>query len=370
MARLSSVHSLLLLLSLFLLIAPTLSTPSYPTNKKGGHNKHDRYKTVKAHGSIQEAINKAKEGDTIYVEAGEYKEQLTIATSDLTLIGKKGAVLSPPGTPVANPCSGLVEINGTKVEVGICIHGKNVVLDAFSPALLHRPFKSVDRPIKNVVVSGFTVKNFLGANIAVLAGQNTHIKYNTLVDGTQYGFLTVGSKKTLAEHNVVTSSSILFIAMCMDDRAPAEFSNNDISNYFIALCTETHRGLVKKNTVKKCCIGPFVDPGIVGARILDNKIYDRNPGCPSGETGAGAGMVISGAKDTEVKGNYIRNIKNDGFGVGIFIEDNAETGKKATGNVIKGNTFKDNDFDVVVFATAPQIIRGNSCGSPAEDACQ
>jgi nitrous oxidase accessory protein NosD len=359
--------SLLLLLLTFTLL--TTATPA-PTKKK------DCYKTVTKGKKIQDALNAAKSGDTITVEAGTYTEYLTISKSHITLIGKPGAILVSPTKPPKkpNPCSGLAQVNGTDVEAGICIHGKNVKLEAYNPALQHRKFISAEKSIQNVVVSGFTVKNFLGENIAVLAGEKTRIKSNTLIDGNQYGFLSVGSTGTRAEHNKITSSSLLFIAMCMDDRASAEFQNNNISNYFIALCTETNRGLVKKNTVTDCCIGPFIDPGIVGARIFENTITGRNAFCPSGVNGTGSGIVIFGAKDTQIKQNTITGIKNEGFGVGIFISDDPVTGAPATGNVIKENKFSDNDLDIFSVATGTNTIQANSCGSASGpeqgDICQ
>ena len=362
-----TLHTLFLLLTIFLLSTPTLCTPS--------PKKKDCYKTVKPNQSIQAALTAAKKGDTITVEAGTYTEYLTISKSDITLIGKPGAKLVSPSTPPSkpNPCTGLAEVNGTKVDAGICIHGKNVVLDVYKPELQHRKFISVEQRVKNVVVSGLTIQGYQGINVAVVAGSNVRVKHNTLLDGGQYGFLSVGSKDTLAAHNAVKSSAgLLGIAMCMDDYTSAEFSNNDIAGYFIALCTQTARGVVKKNTVKQCCIGPFVDPGIVGARVIENTVRDRNPACPPGEKSVGAGIVLLGARDTIVKRNVVEGIRSGGFGVGVFISDDAATGEKATGNVVQGNRLKDNDLDVLSVAAGANTVQGNTCGSglPPGDMCQ
>ncbi|KAF2688508.1 pectin lyase-like protein, partial [Lentithecium fluviatile CBS 122367] len=330
-------------------------------------NDHHKGKTVKPGQSIQEALKSAKKGDTITVEAGTYAEQLTISTSDITLVGKPGAILTPPGTFYPNPCSGLTQTGDTKEEAGICIHGQDVILADYVSE--HKRFVSVGSPIKNVEIRGFEVRGFKGVNIAVLGAKETHIHHNRLVDGGQYGFLTVGSTKTLAEHNTITASSLLFIAMCMDDQASAQFSDNELSGYFIALCTQTPKGLVKKNTVSNCCIGPFVDPGIVGARVLENTIRDRNPACPPGPNGAGAGIVLFGAQQTVVKGNKISNIKNEGNGVGIFVSDvtdaNGVVTVAATGNVVKGNVLKNNDFDILSFAAGVNDITRNDCVTEA-----
>ncbi|KAH7384522.1 pectin lyase fold/virulence factor [Pyrenochaeta sp. MPI-SDFR-AT-0127] len=358
------------LASLLLLIAPAISSPT-PGDKNA-----DCYKTVRYPQSIQEAINKARPGDIITVEEGTYKEQLTIKKSGITLIGKK-AVLVPPSKFEKNICSGLNEnFVGEKTEAGICIQGKGIELEKF--AREHRKFKSAREYIKDVTVTGFEVRGFSGENIAVVAGKDIKVTKNKLVDGAQYGFLTVGSKNTLAAGNIIESATppfLNFIAMCMDDQSNAKFKENNISGYYIALCTQTQGGEVIKNTVKNCCIGPFVDPGIKGARVIGNTITNRNPACPTSKTEngggpAGAGIILSGASNTVVKDNTIEyisfgeafNITSGDVGLGIFVNDDPVTGAKAKGNVVKNNKLQFNDFDIFNNATSTDnVIANNRC---------
>jgi hypothetical protein len=344
-----------LLAGLLLLAAPVFSSP---TPGKGS----DCDKTVKKGQSIQKAIDKARPGDKITVEEGTYAEQLTIKKSDITLIGK-GAILVPPSTYTTNYCSGLnYDFTGNATEAGICIQGKDIKLLDFVKE--HRKVESVGEYVRNVVVTGFEVHGFSGENIAVVGGKNVRVTNNKLVDGAQYGFLTVGSKNTLAANNVVQSSTdaLLFIALCMDDKSDAKFKENDISGYFIALCTQTPGGIVKRNKVTKCCIGPFVDPGIVGAKVIGNTITNRNPACPTGMDGAGAGIILYGASNTIVEKNTIEYITNNGTGVGIFLNDDPETGAKASGNVVQYNSLHFNDFDIFNNATTTDnVILNNEC---------
>jgi nitrous oxidase accessory protein NosD len=341
--------------ALLLLAAPVLSTP---TPDQGS----DCTKTVKSGQSIQKAIDDAKSGDKIIVEAGEYHEQLTITKDGIHLIGK-GAVLLPPNEGYKpNFCTGLsrtFEPDNKDAEAGICIYGQGFELAPYNRALQHRKVNKTGNYITNVVVSGFEIRNFTGENIALIGGHDVKIRNNKLVDGAQYGFLTVGSKSTEAENNIVTSSGLAFIAMCMDDDSGARFERNDISNYYIGLCTQTPGGVVKKNTVTNCCYGPFVDPGIDGAKIIENTISTRNPGCLPR---TGAGIAVLGAVNTVVERNTVEHFQFNKTGLGILVSDDPVTGALAKGNVFRKNVLRFNDLDIHNFANATDnVFRGNEC---------
>lgn len=361
------------LAALLLLAGPAISSPT------PGGKASDCYKTVKEGQSIQEAIHKARYGDVITVEKGTYKEQLTIKKSGITLIGKEAILVAPDDKSkyTKNICSGLNKnFLGEETEAGICIQGKDIELEDFVKE--HRKFKKAREYIKDVTVTGFEVRGFSGENIAVVAGTDIKVTNNKLADGPQYGFLTVGSKNTLAAGNVIESTVppfLNFIAMCMDDQSDAKFKENDISGYFIALCTQTSGGEVIKNKVNNCCVGPYVDPGINGAKLIGNTITNRNPACPTSKTPdgpgpAGAGIILSGATNTIVKDNTIKYItygadRNDAtldVGVGIIVTDDAASGKNATGNIVKYNKLQFNDFDIFS-AAAPtaNVIANNKC---------
>ncbi|KAH7083132.1 pectin lyase fold/virulence factor [Paraphoma chrysanthemicola] len=344
-----------------LLVAPAITAPSPGKDA-------DCEATVKPGQRIQDAINKAKRGDRIVVEAGEYREQLTINTDGIQLIGKPGAHLLPPSPLKPNFCTGLSRnpppaFGGdyAETDAGICIYGKDFELAEYVQE--HKKVNKTGDYIKNVVVTGFAVSNFTGENIAVIGGKDTRITKNKLTNGGQYGFLTVGSKDTLAAHNVITSSSLYYIGMCMDDKASPRFIDNDVSNYFIAFCTQTSGGEVKRNRAKDCCTGPFVDPGIDGARIIDNTISGRNGLCPEI---AGAGITVLGATNTIVEGNTFENVLNNGTGVGIYVSDDPVSGAKAQGNVFKKNTLKNNDLAIYDATNrTDNVYRRNDCQSKA-----
>ncbi|CRK18393.1 hypothetical protein BN1723_011557 [Verticillium longisporum] len=199
----------------------------------------------------------------------------------------------------------------------------------------HRKVSSVDKAVRDVRVEGFEVRDFQGLNIAIVGAKNTEVKHNTVVDGTAYGILTVGSVATRITGNKVSSSSLLFIGICMDDKSDVAVTKNTISDYGIGLCVQTNGARVSHNTVRNCCAGAFVDPGIDGARVTDNRISDSNPFCPSA-----GGVSIAGATNTKVSGNKISGITDNGnpelISSGIAIFD--FLGRVASNNVVVNNT--------------------------------
>ncbi|KAG7111233.1 hypothetical protein HYQ45_011738 [Verticillium longisporum] len=314
---------------------------------------------VKEGQSIQRAINRAQPGDTILVGKGTYREQITISKDGIRLIGDK-AILRPPVTAPKKP-NGCVGLAGDGTAAGICIIGPKVKLDPF-PGQEHRKVASVDKAVRDVRVEGFEVRDFQGLNIAIVGAKNTEVKHNTVVDGTAYGILTVGSVATRITGNKVSSSSLLFIGICMDDKSDVAVTKNTISDYGIGLCVQTNGARVSHNTVRNCCAGAFVDPGIDGARVTDNRISDSNPFCPSA-----GGVSIAGATNTKVSGNKISGITDNGnpelISSGIAIFD--FLGRVASNNVVVNNVLKKNDQDLLVDTTGTNNkVANNDCATP------
>ncbi|WPG98191.1 Hypothetical protein R9X50_00097700 [Acrodontium crateriforme] len=314
--------------------------------------------------SIQKAIDRARPWSTIIVEPGTYTEQLTINKDGLTLIGKKGAVLTPPATFKTNTCSGLA---GPGTQAGICVTGTGVKLATFVTE--HEKVLSVKKRVSHVTVQNFDVRNF-GLNIAVVAAENTRILSNTLENGAAYGFLTDGSINTLVKDNVVSfSSGVGFIGICNDNEAGAEVAHNTISGYGVGLCIQTNGANLHDNYVFNCCVGAFIDPRVCGVEFYNNHIGPSNPACGD----SAAGIIISGAVDSKVKNNLVEGQKAGGKAAGLVLTDDPctelalsclsnPTTAVAHGNIVEGNTLHDNDFDVYVQTTSTDnVVNWNHC---------
>lgn len=314
---------------------------------------------------IQTAIDKADGGDRIIVEAGTYAERLTIMKDGIALIGHNAILVRPtPDTSKPNICSGLA---GPGTEAGICIQGTGVKLGDFQGE--HRPVLSVDTPVKGVSVTGFQVRDFTGLNIAIVGAQDTRVTNNALIDGTQYGVLTVGSRNSGITHNTVvwTKATLPFIGICNDDVATPHVAHNQITGYNIGLCVQTAGADVSHNQVRNSCVGAFIDPGIKGAKIRHNHISDAGAICatPAGFIGV-YGIIITGSVETQVRHNLIEGMTNEGRAAGIALFDDPPPSphptRLATGNVITQNTLLKNDLDLLVFTKGTgNVIKQNQC---------
>jgi len=173
---------------------------------------HGGKRTLKVHEgqSIQKAINKAHPGDCIVVEKGTYKEQLTITTDNIELIGYD-ATLSPPDKPKTNLCTDLAPSANITTQAGICVHGYKVEFER-GPVVEHRKVRKVGRPVKGVSISGFDIRDFSGLNIAIVGGKDTRVYKNKLSNSFVYGSLTVGSKSTKIYDNIVSAENGFFFS--------------------------------------------------------------------------------------------------------------------------------------------------------------
>lgn len=323
---------------------------------------------VKHPASIQQAIKRAKPGDTIVVGKGTYKEHLTINKDGIKLIGK-GAILVPPTKPTyeePNDCVGLAGNKTVAKTAGICIVGSGVELYEYEKE--HRKLKSVKRRVKDVTVEGFDVRGFNGLNIAILGAKNARVAHNTVTDGGEYGILTVGSISTVVTENRVKTTSLLFIGICMDDTSDVRVTKNTVSDYGIGLCIQTKGAKVSQNTVFNCCVGAFVDPGIDGARVTDNRIRDANPICAQLPNTTASGIAVGGGTNAVIKGNKITGISDFGnketFAAGIAVFD---FGAVASGNKVVDNELRKNDQDLLLFSTGKDnTFSKNDCKTPAE----
>ncbi|KAH6953883.1 pectin lyase fold/virulence factor [Ilyonectria sp. MPI-CAGE-AT-0026] len=316
-----------------LVTASPLQNPDDSAGLQASKERHDdkdcRTIHVQPGQLIQDAINAASRGDRILVEAGTYAEQLTIEKDGIALVGLS-AILAPPTTAVTNHCSNLT---GPGTEAGICVMGYEIDLAPF--LVEHRKVLSAGELVKDVLITGFQVSNFSGANIAVVGAQN------------------------------------------------ARASNNHLSEHNVALCVQTPGANVQYNDVSDSYIGVFVDPSVDGVMVSHNHVSATNPSCrqlPTDVAFGTYGIILDGAINAKVWDNLIERQTNGGLAAGLAIIDDScinpdlslscsrlRTKAVASANVVVQNILRDNDLDLFVNTTGTSnTIACNKCLTPKE----
>jgi hypothetical protein len=329
---------------------------------------------VKAGGSIQAAISSAPPKAKIIISPGTYSEQLLItpAQSGLTLVGLAGATLVPPASYGNNICTGLAgpTTTGDQTQVGICVAGDGLALDTFVAE--HRKVLSVKTRVAGITITGLTINGFSGPNIALVGAVNAKVTSTNLINGGYYGCLSDGSIGSTISNNVLRSEGELrFISICVDDISGAKVTNNNLDGTYIGLCIQTPGAVLTGNTITNTCIGAYVDPGVKGAQLKGNSVSTTSPMCNFADNPIGvAGIFVSGAIGTTVTRNVVQGITAYGgkfpldVGIGVADDDTQTPVAVASNNVVKGNTLKHNDLDLLLYSNGTgNVFAGNQCAT-------
>lgn len=356
-------------LGLLSLSSPAAAGKPWTDNHHGGRPIY-----VKAGQSIQNAISSAPPRAKIIINPGTYAEQLLItpAQSGLTLVGLPGATLVPPSKYGDNICTGLAgpTAAGEPSQVGICVAGSNVQLATFVAE--HQKVTSVGTRVADVTITGLTINNFTGPNIALVGARNANVNGNTLLNGGFYGCLSDGSVgSTITGNKVHSDGELHFISICVDDVVGARVCDNTLDGTYIGLCIQTPGAVLTGNTISNTCFGAYVDPGVKGVRLSGNHISTSSPQCNSKDNPLGmAGIMVSGSVNAQVNGNTIESITAYGgtfpvdVGIAVVDDDTQTPPAVASGNVVRGNVLKNNDLDLLLFSNGTgNVLSGNQCTS-------
>jgi len=327
-------------------------------------------------GSIQDAIDAAKSGDTIIVEAGTYEEYLGIGPdkNNITLQAEDGVVLQNPDGDYGGP-GGIVlydGVHGVTVEgfelqgyhAGIVLHYLTAPL-SIPPVYGREPFNNTiqDNTINNgywgIILnnakSNLIVNNGISecsvAGIAIWNSMKNQVESNEIMDcGNGIGVRD-------SNDNTVTNNTL---TRCINGIGLANSDNNQLVNNEI-------------DEMQYFGIGSFSPPPGVREVSSSNNIIQGNiitniePNNPD-HRGAAIKLVGNGNEVTEnsisnsnqgirVTGNYTNITGNtiNGFVEGSGIEGMNEEGINIEGI---GNTIKENL--VLGYQVAPQNADGKS----------
>ena len=250
---------------------------------------------VKPGEKIQDAVLRAKPGDTIQVWPGTYSETVYVDKDDIRLIG-------------------------------VIQQGQRATLDGLgtmNDAILYSG--------NNFVVENFKIVRYKGNGIMGQAGNNFEIRNNVIVDTGIYGIFPQLGKNGIVEHNVVSGIADAAIYIGMSDNV--HVAHNEVFDSVAGIEIENSRhAIVENNTTYNNTGGilAFITPGLpikttYDVIIRNNFINGNNlpnfaaPGSIVAGIPAGTGILVMAADDVIIEDNIISNNKT----AGILITDHA-----------------------------------------------
>ena len=331
MARLS--RHLVLVLSLAALALAATAGPAAA---------HQATVVVRPGESIQAAVDAAAPGQTITVLPGTYRENVVITTDGITLRGR-GARLVPPTSPAPNACSGP-----DPATVGICVLGQ-----------INFDTGEVLRPVEDVTISGFRLREFPDAGILALGAKDATFAHNVALDDDEYGITAFTSTGTRMLYNRASGAEEAGFYIGDSPQADATLVGNIATDSrFGILWRNAEGGSAVHNLVRGNCVGIMVLSGIEGLpgsagglSMRANVIRANTRPCEASEEGpalSGVGIAIAGAHDNRVIGNLILGNVPPGetaFSSGVAVVRDF-LWAAPTNNLIKGNVVLHNDPDL------------------------
>ena len=263
-------------------------------------------------GQIQEAVNDAAVGGTVYVEPGTYTEQVLIPNS-LTVTGVGGAA----NTTLQTPTGG--DANGTDNEVTITGAATTATFSGFTVA-------GPSNPASNTITTG----------IGVNGGAATTITSNSVNGFTQAAIAVAGATGT----TTISGNSIyggVGTPIVVNSTGTTDIYGNTISGYGFS-----------NPSASVSMTGIEVDNGTV--TIGDGKVGDANSNTITGYKRTG--ILVSGANTTAtIAGNTITGVGSLATAgeFGVFVNGGAL-------GEVSNNTISDNQTASTQFTNSVGIL--------------
>ncbi|UCB60881.1 MAG: right-handed parallel beta-helix repeat-containing protein [Candidatus Bathyarchaeota archaeon] len=265
--------------------------------------------------TIQEAINNANEGDTIYVLNGEYYENI-IANRTVTLEGesRSGTIINGSGLDYLGPL--------------VAITANNVSMFEFTVTQSGAGHASVEVTGANYCEIHHNIVSFSGERGITFTGGSHNEAYNNVV----YNSSAFGSIEAIFSNNNTIHNNIAYFnawGIATNGASHNAIYNNTIYSNGKGLNIEwssTHNTVFNNTVSSNTNIGIHVSHQSNTTTIFDNNIH-----------GSYHGVRIEDSVENTILGN---NITNNDYGVSL---------DSSTATVIHSNLIKENNMTGIDF---------------------
>lgn len=257
-------------------------------------------------GSIQGTLDAARPGDTVFVPPGAYRESLRIATSGLTLVGPRTAVIDARG-----------------FETAVRVGGDEVVRDDSGTPVCPAP------SVRDFRMLGLTVRQGGGNGTRLVGVDGFQILGGRYLGQGESGISVVCSRHGLVAHNEVSRRSGPAVAASGGDHV--WIARNQVTGNTVGIVIEnTTNAVVRSNLAARNTAGIVVGvlpdrpfPFSEHVRVEGNWVVDNNlPNPASLESDhwaawlpSGTGILNVGGDAVSVRDNWV--VRNGSVGVAV-----------------------------------------------------
>ncbi|MEV5199263.1 right-handed parallel beta-helix repeat-containing protein [Streptomyces sp. NPDC053720] len=281
--------------------------------------------------SIQKAVDAAQPGDTVVVLPGTYRESVLVTKPDVTLRGSGGRTVLRPPEPDARAADACA-----KAGNGICVQG--------------RSGKTVDGVhIESLTVTGFKKNGVWASWTDHLTVRQVTSEHNGVwgiaQERSTHGAFIGNTARANGDAGIFVANTVDAEGGATDTRG-TELRDNTLTDNRIGFTARRVRNMsVHDNSLTGNCTGVFVvgdegKPQAGAMTIASNEITGNNKSCARTErlpALQGSGIVLTGAADTKVRSNTIRDNAGTSPMSGGVVLFKSFVGTKNTGNTISGN---------------------------------
>lgn len=259
--------------------------------------------TVHPGESIQKAVDAARAGDTVLVQAGTYHESVTVKTSGLTLrgVGPRTVIVPPEKKAVPSPKAAVGCVEGGK---GICVVGLR------------------NKPVTDVTVSDLKLTGFSRVGLWSLATDRLTVQRVRAEKNGQWGISQEHSTRGVFRNNVARDNGDagLYLAnTTMSEKGATDsrglvVEGNTLEGNRNGLTVLRLRNLtVQRNYLTGNCTGMIVigdenKPQAGALTVSENHVLRNNKYCAKTARlpfVQGSGIVLSGAESVLLTHNVV-----------------------------------------------------------------